>query len=119
MTEKLKPVPCGCGGEAEVKLWAEPETPYVVMCHKCGIVTEDFPTEAEAIEVWNRAMGAKDINVPNKERKKGKWVKVGHFGRSYKCDQCGNFLDFDGVNVGRGDANFCPNCGADMRGDHE
>lgn len=51
------------------------------------------------------------------ERKKGKWIKIGHFGRSYKCNQCGNSLDFDGVNVGRGDANFCPNCGADMRGD--
>ena len=49
------------------------------------------------------------------ERKKGKWLRVGHWGRSYKCNQCGNFLDFDGVNAGRGDANFCPNCGADMR----
>lgn len=48
------------------------------------------------------------------ERKKGKWIKVGHWGRSYKCNQCGNYLDFDGVNAGRGDANFCPNCGADM-----
>ena len=48
------------------------------------------------------------------ERKKGEWIKVGHWGRSYKCNQCGNYLDFDGVNAGRGDANFCPNCGARM-----
>lgn len=33
------------------------------------------------------------------------------------CSECGNTLDFSGVNAGRGDANFCPNCGADMRGD--
>lgn len=46
------------------------------------------------------------------ERKTGKWKKIGHWGRHYRCDQCGNTLDFDGVNVGRGDANFCPNCGA-------
>lgn len=45
------------------------------------------------------------------DRKVGKWVKVGHRGRTYKCNQCGNYLDFDGVNAGRGDANFCPNCG--------
>ena len=51
------------------------------------------------------------------ERKKGNWIKVGHWGRTYKCNQCGNYLDFDGVNAGRGDVNFCPNCGADMRGD--
>ena len=55
-------------------------------------------------------------NIPSAEpeQKKGKWIKVGHWGRSYKCNQCGNYLDFDGVNVGRGDANFCPNCGARM-----
>lgn len=32
----------------------------------------------------------------------------------YKCSNCGNFLDFRGVNAGRGDANYCPNCGAKM-----
>ena len=46
----------------------------------------------------------------------GKWKKIGVWGRVYRCNQCGNFLDFDGVNAGRGNANFCPNCGADMRG---
>lgn len=49
----------------------------------------------------------------------GKWVKSGRWGRVYRCDQCGNYLDFDGVNVGRGDANYCPNCGADMRGEQD
>ena len=55
-------------------------------------------------------------NIPSAEpeQKKGKWIKVGHWGRSYKCNQCGNYLDFDGVNTGRGDVNFCPNCGARM-----
>jgi predicted RNA-binding Zn-ribbon protein involved in translation (DUF1610 family) len=46
----------------------------------------------------------------------GKWKKIGVWGRVYRCDQCGNFLDFDAVNAGRGDANFCPNCGAKMDG---
>ena len=32
----------------------------------------------------------------------------------YKCSECGNILDFDGLNCGRGDANYCPNCGAKM-----
>lgn len=45
----------------------------------------------------------------------GKWKKIGEWGRVYRCNRCGNFLDFDGVNAGRGDANFCPNCGADMK----
>ena len=53
----------------------------------------------------------------------GKWInaKVGKLfpSKDFKCSVCGNILDFDGVNCGRGDANYCPNCGADMRGDKE
>lgn len=52
--------------------------------------------------------------VNNAITKNGKWKKIGVWGRVYRCNQCGNFLDFDGVNAGRGDANFCPNCGAIM-----
>ena len=51
------------------------------------------------------------------ERKTGHWIKTARWGRVYYCDQCRNYLDFDGVNVGRGSTNFCPNCGADMRGE--
>lgn len=43
------------------------------------------------------------------------WIsaKVGKLfpSNDYKCSWCGNTLDFNGVNCGRGDANFCPNCG--------
>ena len=34
--------------------------------------------------------------------------------RIYQCSECGNYLDFHGVNAGRGDGNYCPNCGAKM-----
>ena len=53
------------------------------------------------------------------ERKTGRWIKTARWGRAYYCDQCRNYLDFDGVNAGRGSTNFCPNCGADMRGESE
>ena len=52
------------------------------------------------------------------KEKTGHWVnaKVGKLfpSNDYKCSECGNILDFDGVNCGRGDANYCPNCGARM-----
>lgn len=50
--------------------------------------------------------------------KRGLWIKVKSFWKdnTYKCSLCGNFLDFNGVNAGRGSANVCPNCGAKMTG---
>lgn len=48
------------------------------------------------------------------------WILIQNVGffhnRVVKCSHCGNILDMDGVNAGRGDANFCPNCGAKMDG---
>ena len=48
--------------------------------------------------------------------KHGRWLSLqGWFNKGVvKCSECGNTLDMDGVNAGRGDANFCPNCGAKM-----
>ena len=50
--------------------------------------------------------------------KTGHWInaKVGKLfpSNDFKCSECGNILDFNGVNCGRGDANYCPNCGAKM-----
>ena len=52
------------------------------------------------------------------KEKTGYWInaKVGKLfpSNDFKCSECGNILDFDGVNCGRGDTNYCPNCGARM-----
>ena len=55
-------------------------------------------------------------NLPPIQPKRGKWIKTARWGRVYYCDQCRNYLDFDGVNAGRGSTNFCPNCGCRMDG---
>ena len=62
---------------------------------------------------------AEDLPSVQPERKTGRWIKTARWGRVYYCDQCRNYLDFDGVNAGRGSTNFCPNCGADMRGEQD
>jgi len=53
------------------------------------------------------------------EQKTGKWIPIRRamFSKTVvqvKCSECGNLLDLIGVNCGRGDANYCPNCGARM-----
>lgn len=54
-------------------------------------------------------------------RKTARWIPLqdGYFfkRRPHKCSACGNILEFEGVNAGRGDANYCPNCGAYMETD--
>ena len=75
--------------------------------------------------IWNTGL----INSGKMEQvyelaivKHGHWIgesqtrvdKVFFPSRVFKCSVCGNYLDFDGVNVGRGSANYCPNCGAKM-----
>lgn len=70
MDNELKPVHCNCGGEAEAIVLEDYETNepwHIVQCNKCKIETDEYRTKAEAITAWNKAMGAKDINVPDKE----------------------------------------------------
>ena len=51
--------------------------------------------------------------------KRGRWIKQEGFWNknTVKCSLCGNYLDMNGVNGGRSDANFCPNCGAKCAND--
>lgn len=50
------------------------------------------------------------------ERKKGKWIPVTNGRGGFECDECHNYAPSfqDGVEWL---SDYCPNCGADMRGD--
>lgn len=44
----------------------------------------------------------------------GKWIRTSHrFGYGYMCSECGCVYHRH-----KGKLNYCPNCGADMRGDN-
>lgn len=62
MSEKAnqKHVKCGCGGEAKVRAscFFTATDLYLVQCKRCGTATLLKYSEAEAIEAWNKAMGA-------------------------------------------------------------
>ena len=60
----------------------------------------------------DKAREALEMAVKALEQQTGHWIK--EQGNIYKCSNCRHFLDFYGVNAGRGDANYCPNCGARM-----
>ena len=121
MSDELKPVPCGCGGEAEL----EPRRSramymcYALRCPCCGIEIRR-KTESEVITAWNKAMGAKDTNVPYKFAtdivgNKVLTAKVKNLRRIdgglwyVDCGNCGNC----GNDVNNAQ-NFCPHCGASL-----
>ena len=67
MTDELKPVRCGCGGDVAVLFGVDKgHEYYIVKCWGCGTQTVKKRHKAEAVEAWNRAMGATDMNVGNK-----------------------------------------------------
>lgn len=64
---ELKPVRCGCGGEAILKhycySYGDDDQYYFVWCERCDIQTKTYPTEAEAVEAWNKAMCGNETGI--------------------------------------------------------
>lgn len=90
--DNIKPVHCGCGGEAKV-IMLIPEV-YAVECSKCYIRTGGPAcTEAEAITAWNRAMSEQTAKV-----------------KMLLCGNCHESNIFDVVT--RQHYKYCPSCGA-------
>ena len=51
------------------------------------------------------------------ERPKGEWIKDGSSSIAYRCSNCEVLQHWSPIKNGK--YNFCPNCGADMRGEKE
>ena len=116
MEDKIKIVNCGCGGEVfhDIARGWNPvrEDALVVwhrvICKNCGTQTKAFYTETEAIQAWTKAMGAKDINVPNKfatdTNVGNKTAKFKQDGKFLRCGKCNHMVDSG--------YKYCPECGS-------
>lgn len=60
MTDDMKPVRCGCGGEARIEAHYDINGADIwqLRCPCCGIKIGDRRTESEAITAWNKAMSS-------------------------------------------------------------
>jgi len=109
---ELKPVRCGCGGEAKIVNNLLGQNDLCLMeCQKCGICTNFYNTEAEAIQAWNKAMVGNNTNVPSKE-KTGEWIEGDY--TYYHCSECG--FEYDKPEKV---SPYCPQCGTKMENDDD
>ena len=100
---EVKPVRCGCGGEA--KAWEFMNGKWFVKCMKCAIGQMlAYPSEAEAVAAWNTAMGAKDIDVLDKEFT-AHWIATW---TGMQCSACGFKCETTAL------PDVCPSCGSRM-----
>jgi hypothetical protein len=98
MTDELKPVRCGCGGEAEVLKFNNGS--WLVMCNKCRTSSENYTSKDKAITAWNRAMG-KPIEIDRDKERTAK-VKKGAYDLM-RCE-CGMPVSSN--------YDYCPKCRA-------
>lgn len=96
MSKELKPVPCGCGGEAKLEMSHDINGTeiYQVRCPDCGIRIGYRYTEGKAVEAWNRAMGERTAKVTYLSTK---------MGLSFCCGNCGKPVHSEGK--------YCHHCG--------
>ena len=89
-----------------------------------GLQGSDLISRQDAIDAVNSLtypsslmdVKRKLIELPSADRPHGKW-KHDDSDNSIVCDKCGCALWAN--DIMNGEANFCPNCGADMRGETE
>lgn len=65
----------------------------------------------ESIEGYKTRIAELEAQLP----KEGEWIDLS-FGRDYKCSVCGEWYRMDGTPE-QEDMNYCPNCGARMKGE--
>jgi len=89
-------------------------------------ILDTIPTIGDQVDALEMAIEA----LEQPERKKGRWIheKINSYTSRIYCSECGNAApsrcvsdDYYGVHM-HGEINktkFCPNCGADMRGEQD
>ena len=93
-------------------------------CRGCNVFTLDKALSEGYFKLLTDEHHTIHINADVQENIKGKWTEVSvvdfenHSIASMRCDKCGlyhNEVYFYGCPTEN--VNFCPNCGADMRGE--
>lgn len=85
--------------------------------HELGIEDEPYNYGEMALSVQN----VPSVENKGEQRPKGHWItqrNIAHQKDYYYCSECREEFSYDGeTGIKMSDYNYCPNCGADMRGE--
>ena len=88
----------------------------VINCH-CYPVQHDMTSIEPGMTRIGILQAIQEQPTVELERKKGKWIKaIDENGEAWSCSECTTEYIVDEMDEFPKWANFCPNCGADMRG---
>ena len=76
------------------------------------LISRQDALECVSYDVEYTILRLKNLPSAEPERKKGEWIDDGD-PLTFKCDKCGYLV------ARYNNTNFCPNCGADMRGEQD
>ena len=84
-------------------------------CYSCNLCDEYGSLELNCEDyLFYRKMAETFYNAGYRKQSEGEWIGNGYLKH---CSKCGNVVNFN--NVSRWLYNFCPNCGAKMKGGAE
>ena len=71
---------------------------------------ESAPTAQHVSAIFDCEDTIRALPSAEPERKKGHWIDTDNYYQRWKCSECG-------YHTRDAEPNYCPHCGADMRGD--
>ena len=103
-------------------IYAEDAITVLQRCY-CGIeVKRKRPvTENERFFYFDVLQGLEDLPSAQPKRMKGRWEVIEDWDGDdlYRCSECGSMFTLIDGTPEDNDYNFCPSCGADMKGEDD